>query len=391
MAKTKIVVPSAENIRAVADASPRAYQQSLDANVYEHLETIAQNEVNKYVTTRNKKVSAALGREIFFLQKFDEICEARFKGTFKPSAYALKKSHKETKRYINTLWSDLHIGSDLDPREVPLKFGAVEEARRMASIAVQVAEYKTQYRDVTDLNIFLLGDIIEGKLHDILAAASRAEQVTRAIHVLSQAIAFTAQHFKKVTVWCNPGNHERNKERHPERAMGGKWDSDATIIYAALKIALKTLTNVEFKIPRTPYIEVPVFDKWMFGTHGDTMLNVGYPGTTINVRKANVETAKINATNARGKGYEFDLFFVGHVHIASTVELDAGGTFMTNGCLVPPSPFEVNKNSLHHTTKQWIWESVKDFVLGDMRKADVGLKQDKDASLDKIVEPWIDF
>jgi hypothetical protein len=272
-----------------------------------------------------------------------------------------------------------------------MKYGVTEEARRMASIVLQLSEYKTAHRDETDLNIYLMGDIVEGKLHDILAAAPRAEQIARAIHILSDAIAFLSLHFKKITVINNGGNHDRDKSRHLERANSAKWDGDATIIAVAVKAALRNLKNVTVSIPRTQYIEVPIFDKWVFGTHGDTMLNVGYPGTNINVKKANVETAKINSTSQRSIGREYEAFFVGHVHVASTVELDAGGTFITNGCLVPPSPFEVSKNSLHHTAGQWLWESVPGFVLGDMRLMKVGAKQDQDTSLDKIIAPWSDF
>jgi hypothetical protein len=239
---------------------------------------------------------------------------------------------------VNLILSDLHIGSDLDPREVPLKFGIEEEARRLASIALKVADYKTDHRDETELNVFLLGDIIEGKLHDILAAAPRAEQVARGIYLLTQVIGFLASQFKKVNVYCSGGNHDRDNKRHPDRATSGKWDGDGTVVYYSVKMALAGNDRVTVHIPRTPYVEVQAFDKWLFGTHGDTLLNVGYPGGNINTKKANAETNKINA--ARAKGHEYSAFFEGHVHAGATLNLESHDAVMLwNGCLVPPSPF----------------------------------------------------
>ena len=56
----KIVVPTTAELQEFADSSPRAYQAMQQAEVYEFLEEVAQKEVNKGVTNRNKKVTAAL-------------------------------------------------------------------------------------------------------------------------------------------------------------------------------------------------------------------------------------------------------------------------------------------------------------------------------------------
>jgi hypothetical protein len=48
-------------------------------------------------------------------------------------------------------------------------------------------------------------------------------------------------------------------------------------------------------------------------------------------------------------------------------------------------------NALHHQTGQWLFESVPGYAVGDMRFIRVGERDDKDATLDKLITPWRDF
>jgi len=369
---------------------PRLMRQAAEAEIWEFMEDQAALQKDQQLVGRNRKLTAATGRDVYFIEKIEESLSRVFKGkTFKPSTFATRKAHAATKRLVNVEWSDLHIGSDLDPRECPIAFGPTEEARRMSKLVLEAVEYKTRYRDNTDLNIFLLGDIIEGKLHDILAAAPRAEQICRAIHILSQAIAFAGQNYKKVTVYCNGGNHDRDKSRHPERATSAKWDGDGTVIYYGIKKALQGMPNITVIIPRTPYIEIPIFDGFGMGAHGDGMLFTGNPGTNINTSKANAVANQINA--GRGEGKEYDFFFVGHTHQGASLVLENGATWLWNGCMVPPAGYSLSLNVLTHTQGQWLFESVPDYPVGDMRFLRVNEKDDKNAALDKIVAPFVDF
>lgn len=384
-----VYVEDVETEEEEEQLSPRLQRQKFESDIYEMLRSRAEEEIASQQVKRNRKVTSTFARDVFFLDQLDLRFKDFFRGKVVIPTYKAKKK-TQTKRLLNLLLSDLHIGSDLDPREVPLKFGIEEEARRLAAIALKVSDYKTDHRDDTELNVFLMGDIIEGKLHDILAAAPRAEQIARAIYLLTQVLGFLASQFKKVNVFCNGGNHDRDAKRHPDRATGAKWDGDGTVIYYSIKMALAGNDRVTVHIPRTPYVDVPVFDKHIFATHGDTLLNVGYPGGNINTKKANTETNKINA--ARPKGHEFSAFLEGHVHVGATLNLESNDAVMFwNGCLVPPSPFEVSLNSLHHQTGQWLFESVPGYAVGDVRFVRVNEKHDADSTLDKVIKPWRDF
>lgn len=295
-----------------------------------------------------------------------------------------KASKKKTKtgRILNLMLSDTHYGSDVSAAETGTRYGPVEEARRTAAVVKEAAGWKRQYRAETELYVHLLGDIIEGKLHDPQSAAPLTEQVHRAWWNLGQALRFLASEFKSVTVFCVPGNHGRLKTRHPDRAVNQKWDSVENMIYGGLKFALADLKNVKFRIPLTPYYRYKAFDRTGFMTHGDTVLNVGYPNRAINVEGIRRQINEINAAEDH-----CDLFGAGHVHVASTVRLPSA-TLMTNGCLVPSGEYGQSIGIMATGCCQMLWESVPGIICGHRMEVLVNEDTDKDASLDSIVRPW---
>lgn len=302
-----------------------------------------------------------------------------------------KGSDKPIKRALNAVISDTHIRANLDPRELPQQYGWQEESRRLAKVAKEIAEYKTQYRDQTVLNLNLIGDIIQGILdHDPRDGAPLAEQCGAAIHLLTQFVAFLASQFPKVNVRCTPGNHGRNVARHKSRAMHQKWDAFETIIYYAVSKAVAHLPNVTFEIPYTPYFIYDVFGHHILCTHGDTFIQVGNPGTMINVNGINQKINEINAT--RPKGMLVEVVAVGHVHISSRIRLPSGVVVITNSALVPPDGFVVNGvGRLASACSQTIWESTAEYAAGDFREITVDSTTDHDKSLDRIIKPFESF
>lgn len=302
-----------------------------------------------------------------------------------------RPAKQKTQRVLNILLSDLHFGADLDPDEVPLKYGKIEESRRFASVCQQVFSYKEQYRKETRLNVHLAGDIIQGQLHDQRDGAPMQEQVARAIYLLSCGISLLASQFPLgVTVYCTPGNHGRLQTRHKERAVNQRWDSIENIIYYAIKKSLEKFTNVKFVIPRTPYYVYESFGDRGFVCHGDSTLKPGYPGSSLNIANIRKQINEINASehNLGRKGYK--LFAIGHVHIGSLVHLPNGAIFLSNGCLIPPDAYGLSIGSLQVSCGQWLWESVDGHFVGDHRFVTVDYNTDKDTSLDKIIKPFHD-
>lgn len=301
------------------------------------------------------------------------------------------KSNEPTKRYFNIILSDLHFGADIDGEETGgPTFGKKEESRRLAKVVNEVCTYKEEYRDSTELNVILLGDVIQGALgHDPRDGAALAEQYCRAIHLLIQALGTFSQKFKKVNVYCNPGNHDRIISRHIGRAVHSKYDSYATMLYYSLKKACSNVPNINFIIPKTPYVIVEVFDKKIYAWHGDTGIKTGNVGKAINIKSINDAINSINASLADTK--EYSAFVCGHLHLGTVSFLPNNTTLIVNGGLPPFDPFCVSLGIQESSSGQMLFESVPNFAVGDIRYIRVDAETDKDESLDKLIEPWESF
>lgn len=365
--------------------SKSEYKKQLNKELSDYLLERAQEQKEKENNRKAEKVTLGAAGQIVFMKEFERLCAKVFKGKVAVNK-APPKSKSTVKRIVNLLLSDTHYGSNTDGREVKIAYGPVEEARRTAKVILETCNYKRQYRKETSLNLFLGGDMINGSLHDPRDGAPVAEQCTAALGILVQAIAYLSKEFPSVNVFCCSGNHGRRKDRHHQRAVNQKFDSLETILYSAVKIAFRDCKNVAVHIPYTPYITYQAFDKRGFVSHGDSVFSIGYPGSSINVKSIKNQINTINAAAGR-KGAEFDLFAFGHVHTGSVVHT-AGSTMITNGALPPPDAYAESIGIFDSSAGQYLWESVPGHIFGDSRYIKVSEKDDRDASLDKIIKPY---
>lgn len=339
----------------------------------------------------NRNTLKTATREQVFLDKLESILSKYV--TREPKKITPNKKNPgggKITRELNILLSDLHFGSDLNPAFGPaLKYGRTEEARRLAYVVKSVCSYKMDHRNETRLRVHLAGDIIQGQLHDLRDGDILAAQCARAIHLLEQAISTLAANFPEVVVDCCTGNHDRITSRHKERGVYEKSDSLATIIYYSVKKATKHLDNVKFDITLKPYIEYESFGNKCFGTHGDTVLNPGYPGNTINAKNLETQINRINASLPNSE--EFKLFFVGHVHVGTVIHMSNGATLITNGPLTPSDQYSVSIGLFESSCGQSMWESTPEYVVGDYRFIRLTSVQDNDKSLDEIISPFEGF
>lgn len=331
-----------------------------------------------------KKLEQQLGEKI----NYEDLIKEQIKN-IKPINITSYKSAKKktTKRAVNIILSDLHIGSDIRKKETGhLDFGRIEESRRLARVTKEVLEYKPQYRNETELNVVYLGDLIQNSLHDPRDGAPLMEQIIRCINLLTQQLAHFVEAYPKVNVHFNGGNHSRDTARHHGRATNQKWANHEIVIMYSLKETFRKSTNVTFNIPMTPYVTYDVFGKKVFLTHGDGVLNVGYPGSAINTKSLETQVNKINSSLSDKE--EYSVFVVGHVHTGSVVHLGNGAVLITNGALVPSDEYAISIGLFESYCGQQLFESVEGYPVGDTRFIKVSLKDDKDASLDKIIKPF---
>ena len=299
------------------------------------------------------------------------------------------KSRKKTKRTLIGHLSDMHYGCNIDPAEVGgvNKFNWEIAARRTAMFMEQLATYKPEHREDTDLVLLLNGDILAGVIHnqewfvDLMTT-----QFAGALHILTQAITFAAQRFQRVRVYTQPGNHGRMQHKADKgRANTHKWDNFETMLFIALKTVLRDYKNVEVIIEESPYTVFDVQGHKVCITHGDTVFSPGNPGNSIKMKDLKNQ---VNSLNASLSGSDkVSMVFLGHVHTPTIQKLDNETYIIINGCLSGIDPFAQSIGIFKSHATQQIIEVTPQHPVGDMRFVQVDLGDDR-KDLEKIIEPF---
>lgn len=333
-----------------------------------------------------RSAAISLAHEMLGVRMFKRAAAQFFSDKVAPAGYSARRKEPPPPgaldRTTNVLLSDLHLGAELSGVDNPQPFRRLEESRRLAYVFKQVLDYKVQYRDRTLCRVWLNGDLIEGLLgHDLRDGAPLTEQMVVFWHLFRQGLALLAAHFPRVEVECQPGNHGRDKIRHPGRATSSKWDGHEWRMMYALSMMFSHVPNIKFNLPMQAVSVVDVYGSPVAATHGDTEVPLMNPTTKHDDNVA--EFQKVNAS--RELGCEVVLWLVGHFHSAFLAP--GVPSVVYNGMLVPPNGFARSKGHRGKPCGQWIWESVRGYPLGDSRFVNVGPAQDHDETLDAILTP----
>src|SRR5690606_37859335 len=175
------------------------------------------------------KLERELGQKKLFEQKALEMISA-IKPIKRIAPYK-PKSKGKIKRELNLVLSDTHYGIEVHPEAVNEvnTYNWTVAARRTAMVVDETIKYKRDKRDeVTQLNVFIIGDIIGGLIHgtnyrelDLLI-----HQQNGALHTLAHALSLLIPNFPKIKVICLSGNHDDNvTKRSGGRVVTEKFDS----------------------------------------------------------------------------------------------------------------------------------------------------------------------
>ena len=362
-------------------------QQKLVADVCQAVEDLADHKYRKGAGKLDRRQALLLAEQIVINQHLIEGTRQAC-GNIPPVECLVKKSKEPAKRIVSVLLSDWHCGGDLKKDRTGSVYGKMEEARRLAAVCKQVIEYKTDHRRDSVLYVHLLGDLMDGMIHQPHVGRTLTEQVHEVVWLLVQALELFAEYYQEVRVFCTPGNHGRDISVHLKRATEDKTNGHEGTVYRNVRMALRNTKHIKFVIPRAPYYQVDYFGRHAIFTHGDTLLCPGKVGKAINVEKISTTVSKFNAT--RSQANKVSLVAVAHVHIGSCVHLPSGVTFFTNGALCPPNEFALSINEPSCNVGQWIFESTPEHIVGDMRLIKAGEQDDINEDLDQYIKPWVE-
>lgn len=339
---------------------------------------------NSYVRGLERKVATADYLSEKILRGFQDIFENN-PITIPAGKVKLRKT-KYKKRMLTLLWSDLHFGVDVDPREIlKSEFNWTIASRRMAKLVQQAVQWKPEHREETTLQIVLNGDILHGIIHLSEANIKEiTEQIWGATAILAKAIGFLSQHYGRVDILCLPGNHDRATYRTNERAIVQRWNSHSHQVYLALKCWFRESDHVQFDIPMAG---LGTYDApgghLVFATHGDTEPSTSNVGKSFNVAKTTEALLKMNAGEVFDRKASVVLF--GHWHQPSQFMLPDGTVCVVNGSLIGSESFAQNGIGFFNSMPaQIMFESVPEYPVGDFRIVQLR-DADNDEALDKII------
>jgi hypothetical protein len=337
----------------------------------------------RFQNRRNaRSVSLTAANERLHLSLIEHACKTYLRDKITPTGYATRKPSPK-KRSVVALCSDWHIGARLSEDDNPMPFRALHESRSIEFFLRNILDFKPQYRSESECVLLLNGDMIEGMLgHDLRDGAPLVEQQLAFWHYMRPFVGLVAQQYPSVRVFCQVGNHGRNKLRHPGRAVSSKWDGYEYLLYKGLESMCSTLANVTFHIDKRAFSLVPLHGSTLLLTHGDTELALGDPDTQGNRNALNIDRAL--ASGLYGK---FDAVAVGHFHKARHVGRSPDMLF--NGALVPPNGHARTSGYIGEPCSQWLWEAVEGFPIGDARRVIIGEAQRNDKRLGSLISEFV--
>jgi len=246
--------------------------------------------------------------------------------TWKPS----RKKQIRTDEYVGVVLSDLHIGAHHTLEET----GGISEyneqvlkkrIENMKMAVMEIVDIHSQVRNLPELHIFCLGDIVAGSNNAGAWSATYInqpiyDQMTRGWKAIADMIYYWLPRFKKITFYGVRGNHGRCAQQGVEKDYCN-WDH---MSYQFLEATFKDNTNLEFVIPKAWWINTEIMNHSFLLVHGDDVR-----AGTLPIRGL----LNFEAKMAQIIGKYPDYTLAGHFHSAAELTTNSGRVII-NGAFV---------------------------------------------------------
>lgn len=354
-----------------------------------NLKTISMLRENNSYT---RKLEKSLGEKELFEEKLLQAIQSIIKPLPKIKPVKLKKNKNTDMVEFVGMLNDTHIGVIIDNEEIGgiNNFDFKEACRRFAFYTKEVINYKKHKRSqVKKLHLILNGDLIAGIIHGLETKGIHlmVHQLNGALHIFTYVIQNLLNEYSEIEIHGIAGNHDRAiHKNHGKRAVGEVYDSYANSIFYGLSTAFRNNKNVSFNFPKTPYgfIDLPA-GRAMYA-HGDHVFSgaLGNPGNSINVKSLTDAIRNFNAGEIAKGNKPIKLLLLGHVHVFAHFITTDGVEVYISPCLSGLDSFAHSLTINNNFVAQPIFESTKDFILGDCRLIRLN-SADDNAELDKII------
>ena len=224
-----------------------------------------------------KKLNAEIKKRVTDEMFLEEIRQIIF--SVKPLPPLEPASHEGAHRPHEAvlLFSDCQIGERVQNKETG--FGEYNfkvfgrELERLYVSLMNIIEIHRKDYPVENLNIFMLGDIVEGTGNIFRGQGARivTDVVEQCLDVgvplITSFIQSLSRHFKNVKITCVPGNHGRLRKKD-EDLTHTNWDY---VSYRVLQMTTKEIPNVMWDITKQAWKLTKIFNWQFYLEHGDNI------------------------------------------------------------------------------------------------------------------------
>lgn len=283
-----------------------------------------------------------------------------------------------TQREVVVLVSDTHFGQCVDPEEVlGGRYDWTIAARRMAKLVFDVAHYKPEHKKNTGLRLVFNGDLLEGRIHnDDRGVDVMAAQIDGARQIIVAMIDYLRQHFPRIDVMCQTGNHERWPFRGPGRPTAQKFDSATTVVMRGVEQVFRHCQDIRFHLPLAPFSIWESCGWRLLATHGDDFFQVGSPSKGFRLDTLFSRFAHLEGGHMFGG--RVHMVMLGHYHFPMICRMPGSrpqAWLAINGCASGNTAFTQTIGIPFASPVQTYWEvtnqsPVNDYQMSDLDKAD---------------------
>ena len=201
--------------------------------------------------------------------------------TIKPNLAVLPRNPLKNREDPILLFGDLHIGQDVNPAVVgglgKYNFETFKERLgRLQDGLLKVLSFEMPNRNMENLKIFMLGDMVEGlniyssqpydtELHLV-------DQMIKGVKEVSDFILSLSNVFKTVSIFGVPGNHGVPGGKHGGSPFDLNFDR---LFYHFVQERLSNNKNINFQIAREWFQVVEVMGWEFLLIHGDQIKGFG--------------------------------------------------------------------------------------------------------------------
>jgi len=250
------------------------------------LEITKLKEENKLLKKKYNKLLKELSIEDELINEFNEKIDEYLKSAqfqnkslraleeLKEKLYKQNKNASSAEEELVLILSDWHIGEIVYPEQVNnLNIYNLDIAKERVNIVLdkflKIAKRLETEKKYKKVNVFLLGDMISGIIHDELVENSIpiSDQVIECANLLSDVIYKLSYLYENIEVYGVSGNHSRVKKTVSYK---NKYSGFDYLTYKFTESLCKNIKNARFFIPKSPMIIINKFNKYNFLLrHGD--------------------------------------------------------------------------------------------------------------------------